>query len=181
MKTKRINLFLAVTLALLISGVTAVPGRAAESDKKSKENVKAPEAVLAAFHKTYPKATIRDISQETKDKETYYEIESLDGTQRRDLLYHADGTVFEIEEAINIGDLPKEVTTGLSAKFPGGKLQKAERITRGSKVEYEVLLEYGEDNLEVLLDSNGKIISQAQVNDEDEEKDNGEKDEVDED
>jgi len=170
---------LAAALTVLLWSVTIMPTHATEAGKKA--DILAPEAVLTTFHKTYPAAIIRDISKETKDNRTYYEIESLDGTVRRDLLYLPDGTLYESEEAIAITDLPTKVTASLKNKYPKGKLQKAERITRGDVIEYEVLMENGEENLEVLLDSNGIIKSQASVSDEDENVENSENDDSDED
>jgi hypothetical protein len=181
MKTTRMSLLIVVALALSLMGVTVGLVQSAKSDKNANNEAKAPEAVLTAFQKAYPKATIIDISQETKEGKIYYEIESKDGGQRRDLLYLADGKVFEMEEAIKVADLPKEITSGLSAEFPKGEPKKAEKITRGSTIQYEVLLENGENNLEVLVDSGGKIISQASVSDNDEKVGDGEKDEADED
>ena len=179
MKTTRISLFL-VMVVLFLSATVAL-GQAVKSGNKAKANIQAPEPVLTAFHKAYPKAVVRNILEEVKDGTTYYEIESMDGNQRRDLLYFADGNVYEIEESWEISRLPQVVATALNSKFPQGKLQKVERITRAGTIQYEVLLEDGEDNLEVLLDSKGTIISQATADDMDEESDSGESDEADED
>jgi hypothetical protein len=181
MKMTRITLFLGIALAVSLLTGSVVLAQSEKAKKEGNGSVQAPQAVLTAFHNAYPKAVIRDISEEIKDGKTYYEIESMDGTQRRDLLYMADGTVFEIEEACDIGALPKEIIATLKSKFPQGKLEKAERITRGSTIQYEVLPENGEDNLEILLDSKGTIVSQAAVDDHDEESDAGESDESDED
>lgn len=179
MTRTRNNQWLAVILAALLMVVGLLPTPFAKAEKKSE--VKAPDAVLAAFHKAYPKAEIRDISMETKDSLTYFEIESIDGGQRRDLLYNADGTVYEMEERIPVSDLPAKIEAALKAKFPKCKPQKAEKITRGAIVEYEVSIENGEENLEVLLSADGSIKSQASVSDEDEQSESGEPDEPDED
>lgn len=169
----------AAALVALLWGVTIVPTRA--SEREEEEQATAPEAVMTAFHKAYPKAEIRDISKENKDGKDYFEIESIDGKTHRDLLYLADGSVFEIEEQVSASDLPKPVADALKAKFPKGELQKAEKITRGSSVEYEVLLENNEEDYEVLLDSSGTIKSQTTVSDEDENAESGEGEEADED
>ncbi len=179
MTKRRTSRVLAVALTALLLGAVIIPTQAARSAEK--ENVSAPEAVLVAFHKAYPSAKISDVSAERKDSVTYYEIESMDGAQRRDLLYLADGTVFEMEEAIAVDSLPDVVTRALKIEYPSGRLQKAERITRGKVIEYEVTMENDESNLEFLVDSSGTIKSQAVVSDRDEEKDSGEKDEPDED
>ncbi len=57
-----------------------------------------PKAVLNAFQKRYPNAAIKGTSIEKENGKTYYEIESIDGTRRRDLLYTKSGKVAEIEE-----------------------------------------------------------------------------------
>ncbi|HOP05656.1 MAG TPA: hypothetical protein PLF13_00050 [candidate division Zixibacteria bacterium] len=181
MKTSRITIFIGIALALSLSTSSIVVGQSEKAKKEEEGSVHVPEAILASFHKAYPHAVIHDILEEVKNGKTYYEIESMDDSQRRDLLYMANGTVFEIEEAWDISALPKEVTATLKSKFPYGKLQKAERITHGNTIQFEVLLENGEDNLEILLDSKGAIVSQAAVDDHDEESDAGENDEADED
>ena len=82
---------------------------------------------------------------------------------------------------MNVRDLPQVIAASLTTKFPAGTLRKAERITRGSAVSYEVLIENGEDNLEVLLDPNGVVKGQTLVDDMDDETDVGEHVEDDED
>jgi hypothetical protein len=177
-KTKA-NRMLAAILVASFVGLLAVPMQAAQSTEK--EKVSAPKAVLTAFYKVYPGAEIKNVSMETKDSVTYYEIESSDAGLRRDLLYRSDGTIFEIEEAIAVDSLPAAVKAALKKNFPDGELQKAERITRGEVSEYEVTVENGESNLEILFDSKGVVKSQAVVSDQDEEGENSGKDEADED
>lgn len=179
MTKRRTNRVLAAVLTALLLGAATIPTQAAQSSEK--EKVSAPEAVMTAFHKAYPVAKIMDVSTETKDSVTYFEIESTDAGLRRDLLYRADGALFEIEEAIAVDSLPDTVIVTLKASFPDGKLQKAERIMRGKMIEYEVTIENGETGLEILLDSTGTIKSQAVISDLDEKNESGEKDESDED
>ncbi len=173
------SLTFTAALTALLWGAAIVPTRADESAKKPE--ISAPEAVLTAFHKAYPAAVIGDISKETKGDQTYFEIESVDGKTRRDLLYFPDGKVFEIEEAIAVKDLPNSITKTIKDKYPDGEIHKAEKITRGDIAEYEVLVENGENNLEILLDSKGVIKSQASTSDDDEKTESGESGEADED
>ncbi len=167
------------TLVFVLIGL--VIARAHETESEVKEKVTAPEAVTAAFHKAYPEARILDVSKESKEGKVYYEIESQDKSVRRDLLYSADGTVFEMEEAIAVKDLPAKVSEGLRAKFPAGKVERAERITRGKTVEYELLVENGEKKIEVLFDSNGAVKSQASAADDEADSSQSNGDEPDED
>jgi hypothetical protein len=167
--TRAHGLAVAALIAILW-GATNVPTYAAEKDKELR-NV-APDAVMTAFQKAYPDADILNVSKESKDGRDYFEVESIDGKVRRDLLYLADGTVFEIEEQISPDALPESIADGLNAEYPGGEIQRVEKITRGDSVEYEVLLENNEENIEVVLEANGTIKSQTVVSDVDEKAEN---------
>jgi hypothetical protein len=50
-----------------------------------------PAAVIAAFQRTYPKATITGIATEMENGKTLYEVESKDGTINRDLRFTDTG------------------------------------------------------------------------------------------
>src|SRR5437762_9542589 len=84
----------------------------------AQKKVGAPPAVLDAFKKQYPNATIKTVSSETEGGRIVYEIESMDGSQRRDLLYSADGKVISTEELIPNAQLPKAVVDSLASKYP---------------------------------------------------------------
>lgn len=179
MKLTRMNTVLPVALAVLVWTFATMPVQAKEAEET--KDVTAPKAVLDAFHKAYPKAEIHGVSMENEDGQSYYEIESMDGATRRDLLYRADGTVHEIEESIELSDLPAKVKDALKAKFPNGELHGAERITLDGAVQYEVRLESSEDNLEVVLGADGVIKSQEKAMHHDKKTENEEGDEADED
>ena len=118
---------------------------------------KAPQAVLEAFKKQYPNATLKTVSSEKEGGRTVYEIESMDGPQRRDLLYEADGKVISTEELIATSQLPKAVTDALAAKFPKAPLVSAEKLTDKNGMRYEVVLKVNGKNKEVEIDPSGKI------------------------
>ena len=105
----------------------------AEEGKEGMVDLKIlPNAVLSAFKAAYPNAVIRGTSKETEKGTTYYEVESVDGKLNRDLLYTADGKVVEIEESIAATDLPTAVQKTLAKDYPGAKVLKAERMTKGN-------------------------------------------------
>ncbi len=169
------TMWLAVALMLPIAGFFSLSASAQE--KSTEKRIEAPAAVTAAFHKAYPKAEIKNVSMETNDSTTYYEVESIDGGMHRDILYREDGTAYEIEEGISRDDLPATVKKAIESEYPGGELKKAEKITRGDTTQFEVLLENNEKGVEVVLDSSGKILSQKATSDEDEESEGDEPDE----
>lgn len=129
---------------------------------------KLPEAVLNAFNGSFPNAKIKTASKEEKDGQVVYEIESIDGKQNRDLLYAADGTVLENEEEIKFDELPEQIRQTIEEKYPNAEIEKCEKISKGSVIEFEIGLEIGETEHEILLDSKGNVIKTKSSNEEDE-------------
>jgi uncharacterized membrane protein YkoI len=144
-----------VPVVLLILAV----GAFAQEKKITQKELPAP--VLSSFQKTYPHATIKGVGMETENGKTYYEIESVDGKTNRDLLYLADGTVAEIEETAAAAELPASVKSTVTAEYPSGKIQKAEKTTRGSVVTYDVRVEVGTTKHEISIDAGGKVIKET--------------------
>lgn len=120
-----------------------------------------PEAVLSAFKAAYPNAVIKGTSKETEKGVTYYEIESVDGTLNRDLLYTADGKAAEIEEAIAASDLPAAVQQTLAREYPGAKVLKAEKMTKGNQKLFELQIQVKDKKMGVTIDPNGKIVEKT--------------------
>ena len=120
-----------------------------------------PPAVLKAFSAAYPKATIKGLSSEKEDGKTYFEIESLDGKTKRDLLYEPDGSLVEIEEVVAAHELPEPVKATIKKEFPAGKIALAERTTKGKVVTYELRVTSGKRKVTLSLDPDGKVVSDA--------------------
>ncbi len=116
-----------------------------------------PKEVLTSFQKSYPNAEIKGASIEKEQDKTYYEIESMDGKQGRDLLYTKDGKVVELEETLSSNDIPDVVKESVMKKYPEGKIQKTEKLTKKDKISYEVVVKYDGKKSEVVLDSKGNI------------------------
>src|SRR6266850_6812108 len=152
MKISRV-LFSVVCLCLLF-------GVAMAGEKKiSKKQI--PSAVLTAFKTDYPNATIKGQAVETEKGKKYYEIESVDGKTSRDLLYTPDGRISEIEEDMDLTTVPAEMKGAADKAYPGGKLVKAEKVTAGTSVKYELHVKVGKKTKEVVLDASGKIMKTA--------------------
>ena len=155
----------------------SAPNAGAQEKKITAKDL--PAAVWTAFQKAYPRAEIRGVSEEKgEDGKMEYEIESVEGKTGRDVAYRADGKVIEIEETCV---LPDAVRKALDLKYPKGKIEKSEKITRGAKVEYEAVVEVGEVKNEVVLDQTGKILKAENMTEDEEkggtEKESGEKNE----
>jgi len=122
-----------------------------------------PAAVQAAFHKAYPAAKIKGASSEVENGKTIYEVESVDGKINRDLLYSEDGSVVEIEETIALKSLPDEVSKALKSETGKGKVEKAEKLTKGQTIQYEFVIVSGKEKREVVIDPSGKIVKTTKM------------------
>ena len=169
--TFRIISFVIISLSLIIA--TSVQAK----DKKiAKKNL--PAAVLSAFQKSYPNATIKGQSKEKENKTTYFEIESVDGKINRDILYTADGNATEIEETISKNDLPSDTQSFLKSTYAKSKIVKMEQVTKDSTIGYEIKIQTGKKVKELSFDATGKVIKKdaKKAEKEDNEKDEEEED-----
>lgn len=97
-----------------------------------------PQPVDSAFRQAYPRAVILNASRERRQGKVVYEIESRDGSTRRDLIYSAAGSVLEIEEVLPVDSVPGAVRAAAERQVVGGKLVGVERVTRGDVILFEV-------------------------------------------
>lgn len=169
-----------IVLALLAALIFGVSTNASAEGKKKFTKKDLPSAVVSAFEKAYPKATIEGVSKEKENNTTYYEIESIDGTTKRDLLYAADGTIAEIEESIEAKDVPEAVAKTLKSDYGKYTIEKSERVMHGSDTKYEFVVKKGKNRSEIVLDGSGKVVKTekkgvAKEKDEENEKEESEK------
>ncbi len=147
-----------VSVFLLVCAVNMVAFAQAEK-KIAKKDV--PASIIAAFAQAYPKAIVKTYIKEQKDGKTVYELESKDGSLSRDVIYAADGTVLEVEEAMDVKALPEAVAKAVLAQYPKAALKTAEKITKGAIIEYEVGFKSGKSTMEMVLDANGTVVKPA--------------------
>jgi len=119
-----------------------------------------PAAVSAAFKKAYPNATIKNVSKETENGKVEYEIESMDGSQARDLVYRPDGTVVLYEELIPESAVPAAVVSAIKVKYPKATVSRCEKLFQDGTMNYELVLKGATVN-EVILTPAGKWVSPA--------------------
>jgi hypothetical protein len=158
-----------VLLALTFS----IPAIAGEK-KINKKDV--PPAVLKAFEKEYPNATVKAYAKETENGKTYYELETIDGKTKRDLLYTADGKTAEIEESVTMKELPDAVAKAFAKESPKTQATMIEKVTKGDKVSYN--FDMGKGKSELVIDPSGTIVKHSKAvkeNKEKEEKEENEK------
>lgn len=128
-----------------------------------------PSAILSAFERRYPNATVKGFSEEKDGERLIYEIESVEGTASRDVTYTSDGALVSVEETLPLSEFPESVRASLNKKFPNAKISKSEQVMKGSSMQYEVLLRSGKKLVEVVFNPDGTVAKT-------EEKKRGEKD-----
>ena len=146
---------------VLVVATTSVLGFSALAQEAKVTKKKVPPAVIAAFKSTYPQATIRGYAREKENGKVYYEIESIEGTTTRDILYNPDGTVAEIEESIAVSDLPADAQEAMHATYPSSVIIKAEKITRGDVTGYEAHAKQGKKYVSMEFDASGKPLKKG--------------------
>ena len=155
-----IALVLAVLSVARIGAVQVKPAPASTPAARPAATVTPPPPVAAAFKRAYPNATIKNVSKERVSGKVEYEIESMDGTQARDLVYWADGTVVYYEELIPASAVPAAVVSAIKARYPKATLSVCEKLFKGGTMNYELILK-GAAVEEVVLTPDGKWVSAA--------------------
>lgn len=145
-------------LVLFLFSIALSSDILAQESKIDKAQV--PSAVIEIFVKTYPKAIVKNYVKDVIGKETFYEVESIDGSTHRDIIYSPLGVVIEIEEGVSLGDLPQEVTKAIAEKYPKGVLRSAEKVTKAGTIMYDVVVAVGKKKftLEAKVDSKGVTL-----------------------
>ena len=148
-------------ILLLVSIFFAIAGTLGQDKETKIDKKKLPDAVLSAFTKAYPSATITGSSKEKENGRWTYEIESLDGKTKRDLAYAADGTIIETEETVDIASVPGDPTAAIAKLNPKAKITSIEKVVTKKGTEYAVHIAVGKKHSEVKFDAQGVQIPSA--------------------
>jgi uncharacterized membrane protein YkoI len=148
-----------VTLSVCV--LLSLPGPSLRAEEVKVPLKDLPKAVKDAIKKQFPKAKAVSASKEFEDKKTLYEVTIKNGDQNVQVTATPEGEIVEVEKEIAAKDLPKAVTTALSEKYPSATIKKAEEVTKGKEMSYEVLLvTKDKKTLEVKFDSKGKVVKE---------------------
>lgn len=150
-------------MAVAVAASAAVLPNAALAQETRISPRELPAVVDSAFRAAYPHAVVSGTATEVEDSVRYYEIESLDGKTRRDLLYTADGKVWEVEETVAADSLPPAVKHTVATTFPKARISRAERTTRGPSVQYDLALRHGPRHIELPVDEQGNVLQRRET------------------
>jgi uncharacterized membrane protein YkoI len=151
---RRILAYVAASVSLMF--IAALVLRA---DEEKIALDKLPKAVKDALKEKYPDAELVSAEKETEKGKTHYEVVIKNKKQELEVILTEEGKIVAVEKQIDVKDLPKAVTDALDAKYPKATIKKAEEVTKGDKVTYEVAIETADKKkMEVEFDPKGKII-----------------------
>ena len=118
-----------------------------------------PPAVQKAAGEQSTAATIRGYSTGIENGKREYEVESTINGHSRDITIAPDGSVLEVEEQLEMQDLPAPVRDALQAKAGSGKITKIESLTKhGNLVAYEAQVRRAGKRSEIQVGPDGKSL-----------------------
>lgn len=113
------------------------------------------EAVKTTFAKKFPKAEKVTWEQEN---ESEWEAEFKLNGKKHGATFNANGQWLETEQAIKKSALPEAIKATLNTQFKGYKIDDVEKVITQDGTFYEMELEKGEEEWEVMFDENGAIV-----------------------
>jgi len=143
----------------ILTALLITLGQAHASEKEvSKDQV--PKAVLEAFEKAYPNAKDVEFEQGMIEGKAVFEVEYKENDREFEVLYDSDGVILQKEESIDVKALPEPVVQSISKAYPNATIEEAEKIMKpdGTVTSYEVEIKSEGKELELVVDSYGKIL-----------------------
>lgn len=121
-----------------------------------------PNAVKKTFNEKYPNATHIDWEQEDDAEwEAEFKLEKTEYSAK----FTTEGKWIETESEIKVKLLPQTVLSAIAEKFPNYEIEEAELINSPIfKNAYEIEVEANEIEYEIIVDADGKIISEKEEN-----------------
>ena len=157
----QLSLFLAkcvLPMMMAVSGAFLTVAAVADESVKLKRH-EVPEAVLGAFNRVYPKARVNAYLRETREGKTVFELETIEKSTHRDLIYSVAGEILEIEESLSPSALPGPVKVAVDGLYPKAKISKAEVVTKGTSTVYEAIVNVKGKSITLLFRENGERVA----------------------
>jgi hypothetical protein len=118
-----------------------------------------PQAVQATVREQSRGATVRGISIETENGQTFYEASLKVKGRVRDVLIDAGGNVVEIEEQVTLSSLPPAARAEIVKQAGKGRILTVESITKNNAIiAYEAHVKTAGKNSEIKVDPDGKPL-----------------------
>ncbi len=132
------------------------------------QNVTPPKEVQDAFSKEFKTAQNVKWEQEGNEWEAEFNLEGNEMSAN----YDNSGNWLETETQVKTKDLPAEIHKAINLQFNGWEIDEIEGIEKPDFTGYEIELENGETETEIVVSSTGEItIIKVSVENDDEEED----------
>ena len=158
--------------------------RAAEEKdeaKKLKES-DVPQKVMDAVKARFPNAKIDSVEREKEDGNVIYDIELTQDGRKYETDVKEDGTLLEVEKALDAKDWPANVTQAVMAKYPRTTIKEVmeKSLVKDGKEtvhEYVVVIRFNDSQeKELTVTPDGKVSEEAaEADKKDKDKDKDEK------
>ena len=123
----------AATAQRKTAGNKEAKAQAADADQKIRIS-KLPAPVKATVETESKGATVKGISSEKEHGRTVYELETIVAGRTRDLMIDSAGTVYSVEEQLDVDKAPAPVRAAMEAK---GTIVALESVLKDGKTSYE--------------------------------------------
>ena len=145
-------------LAVILGASLIVVTAAAQEKRIQKADL--PTAVQKAMESETAGSTIRGYSSEVEEGQQEYEVETVKNGHSRDISFAPDGQVLEVEEQVELANLPSRVRDALHAKAGSGNITKVESITKqGKLVAYEAKVQKAGKKHEIQVGPDGEPLA----------------------
>lgn len=150
-----------ITTVLIIFLIAS--GQANASEKEVSRH-QVPKAVLEAFENAYPDAKEVEFEKGMIEDKAVYEVEYKENGREYEILYDSDGAILQKEETIDVKTLPEKVVQAISQAHPKAIIEEAKKVMKhdGTVTGYEVEIKIEGKELELELDTDGKILKTEQ-------------------
>ncbi len=141
--------------------IVAVSSTGASAQEGSSKLQVLPAAIRQAVEKetrgdgVKPSAVIKNVSKETENGKTVYEVETIVNGRTRDMVFAADGAVLVVEEQASLDSIPEAARRAIEKRAVGGRITTVELVKTGSTVTYEAIVVAGGKKTEVVVNADG--------------------------
>jgi hypothetical protein len=118
------------------------------------KSTEVPASVTTAFKKQYANVTDVKWKKETDNFEASFDLTKIDHS----VLYNAQGKVLEVEEEIELKQLPAGVADYVKSKYKNESIEEASKVIDSNGV---VTYEAEVKDKDLLFDSDGKFIKES--------------------
>jgi uncharacterized membrane protein YkoI len=132
----------------------------ANAEEKVLHKSQVPKAVLEAFEKAYPHMKDVEFEKEMFNGQAAYELEYKTNNVEHEVLYSADGTLFQKEEEIEGETLPAPVKDAIRKAYPKAEIKEVEKVMKpdDTLTGYEVEIVTAGKEIELELNTQGRIL-----------------------